>query len=180
MNKALKNICAILVVCCLVLCSVGAAPAAWGWLGLGNSAAISEEQQGKSTPALDTQNKELTSSENISADVVVVKKSDLVSAINEFKAAEDAGKRSKALIEESEAYAKNVAVTAYDQLMRTRFIVKGLCGYNLETGFDFGIGFGMIIKDFILIDVDVTKANGFNDFGNYNSYSARAGIGIVF
>ena len=64
--------------------------------------------------------------------------------------------------------------------MRTRFLMKGLCGWNLQTGLDFGLGLGLIVKDSILLEVDVTKTGGFKDFGNYDDYTVRAGVGIVF
>lgn len=182
MRKATKAICAILVVSLLVLSSAGASPSAWAWLGQGSSSSTSETQQEVSTVPSDTQSKDSTSSESTSGDVVVMSKADLAAAIALIEAGNEDAKKSKMTVEEVEkmALVSNAATSAYDRLMRTKFVVKGLCGWNLASGLDFGMGLGLIFKDAILLEVDVTKTGGFKNFGNYDNYTVRAGVGIVF
>ena len=180
--RTVKTISVILVLSLLVLSLAGASPNAWGWLTQGSSSATSEVQQEPSTAPSGTQSKVSTSSENTSADVVVMSKSDLAAAIALIEAGEEDAKKSKMTVEEVEkmALASNAATTAYNRLMRTRFLMKGLCGWNLQSGLDFGLGLGLIVRNSILLEVDVTKTGGFKDFGNYDDYTVRAGVGIVF
>ncbi len=182
MRRTTKTIFVILVASLLVLSSVGASPSAWGWLLPGSSSATSEVQQEVLTAASDTQKKESTFSENTSADVVVMSKSDLAAAIASFEAGVEDAKKSRMTVEETEkmALATSAATTAYNQLMRTKFVVKGLCGWELDKGYDFGLGLGLIVKDSILMEVEVTKTNGFKDWKTPGDYTLRAGIGLVF
>lgn len=182
MRKTTKVISVILVVSLLALSSVGASPSAWGWLIQGGSSPNSENQQVPSTVPSDTQKKDSTSSENTSDDVVVMSKADLAAAIASFEAGVEDAKKSKMTIEETEkmALATNAATSAYSQLMRTKFVVKGLCGWDLNKGYDFGLGLGLIIKDSILMEVEVTKSNGIKDWKTPTDYTLRAGLGFVF
>ena len=140
--RTVKTISVILVLSLLVLSLAGASPNAWGWLTQGSSSATSEVQLEPSTAQSGTQKKVSTSSENTSADVVVMSKSDLAAAIALIEAGEEDAKKSKMTVEEVEkmALASNAATTAYNRLMRTRFLIKGLCGWNLQSGLDFGLG----------------------------------------
>lgn len=109
-------------------------------------------------------------------------KSDLAAAIASFEAGVEDAKKSRMTVEETEkmALATSAATTAYNQLMRTKFVVKGLCGWELDKGYDFGLGLGLIVKDSILMEVEVTKTNGFKDWKTPGDYTLRAGIGLVF
>lgn len=180
--EARKTISAILVLSLLVLFSAGASPNAWGWLTQESSSATLEVQPEALTAASETQKKDSTSSASTSGDVVVMSKTDLAAAIALIEAGSEDAKKSKMTVEEAEkmALASNAATTAYERLMRTRFIMKGLCGWNLVSGLDFGFGLGLIVRDSILLEVDVTKTGGFENFGNYDDYTVRAGVGIVF
>ena len=182
MRRTIKTICVILVVSLLALLSVGASPNAWGWLIQGNSSPNSEVQQEALTVPSSTQSEDSTSSENTSADVVVMSKSDLAAAVALIEAGQNDAKKSKMTVEEVEkmALATNAATSAYSKLMRTKFVLKGLYGWKLDKGYDFGIGLGLILKDSILMEVEATKTNGFKDWKNPGDYTIRAGIGFVF
>ena len=177
-----KTICVILVVSLLALSLAGASPSAWAWLGQANSSATSEVPQEASTVPSATQGKDSTSSESTSADVVVMSKADLATAVALIEAGQEDAKKSKMSVEEAEKYAiaQQTAAQAYSQLMRTRFMLKGVAGWNLQTGLDFGFGFGLIFRDTILLEAELTKVGGFKDFGNFDDYTARVGVGIVF
>lgn len=182
MRRATKTICVILVVSLLALFSVGASPSAWAWLLQGDSSATSEAQQEALTAPSGTQKKDSTSSENTSDEFVVMSKADLASAVALIEAGQEDVKKSKMTVEETEkmALATSAASSAYKQLMRTKFVVKGLCGWDLNKGYDFGLGLGLIIKDSILLEVEATKTNGFEDWKNPRDYTVRAGFGLVF
>ena len=175
-----KTICVILVVSLLALFSAGASPSAWAWLGQVGSSATSEVPQEASTVPSATQGKDSTSSESTSADVIVMSKADLATAVALIEAGQEDAKKSKMSVEEAEKYAlaQQTAAQAYSQLMRTRFMLKGVAGWNLKTGLDFGFGF--IFRDTVLLEAELTKVGGFKDFGNFDDYTARVGVGIVF
>ena len=180
--RTVKTISVILVLSLLVLSLAGASPNAWGWLTQGSSSATSEVQQEPSTAPSGTQSKVSTSSESTSADVVVMSKSDLAAAVALIEAGQDDAKKSKMTVEEVEkmALATSTATSAYNRLMKTKFVVKGLFGWDLKSGYDFGLGLGLIFKDSILMEVEATKTNGFEDWKNPGDYTIRAGVGFVF
>ena len=93
-----------------------------------------------------TQNKDSTSSESTSADIVTMSKSDLAAAVALIEAGQDDAKKSKMTVEEVEkmALATSTATSAYNRLMKTKFVVKGLFGWDLKSGYDFGLGLGQI------------------------------------
>ena len=128
MRRTTKTILVILLVSLLALLSVGASPNAWAWLGQVGSSATSEVQQEALTVPSSTQNKDSTSSANTSGDVVVMSKSDLAAAVALIEAGEEDAKKSKMTVEEVEkmALATNTATSAYNRLMKTKFVVKGL------------------------------------------------------
>ena len=182
MRRTTKTILVILLVSLLALLSVGASPSAWAWLGQVGSSTTSEVQQEALTVPSSTQNKDLTSSESTSGDVVVMSKSDLAAAVALIEAGQDGAKKSKMTVEEVEkmALATSTATSAYNRLMKTKFVVKGLFGWDLKSGYDFGLGLGLIFKDSILMEVEATKTNGFEDWKNPGDYTIRAGVGFVF
>lgn len=182
MKRTAKVISVILVVSLLALFSAGASPSAWGWLTQGSSSATSEVQQEALTAPSNTQSKVSTSSANTSDEYVLMSKSDLASAIASFEAGQEDAKKSRMTVEETEkmALATSAATSAYNQLMRTKFVIKGLCGWDLNKGFDFGLGLGLIVKDAILLEVEATKINGFEVWDNPGDYTIRAGVGFVF
>ena len=182
MRKATKTIFIILVVSLSVLFSVGASPNAWAWLSQESLSPISETQQEPLTAPSSTQSKVLTSSENTSDEFVLMSKADLASAIASFEAGQEDVKKSKMTVEEVEkmALATSTATSAYNRLMKTKFVVKGLFGWDLKSGYDFGLGLGLIFKDSILMEVEATKTNGFENWKNPGDYTIRAGVGFVF
>ena len=177
-----KTIFVILVASLLVLSWAGASPSAWGWLGQESSSVTSEVQPETSTVPSATQSKDSTSSANTSGDVVVMSKADLASAVALIEAGQDNAKKSRMTVEETEkmALATSAATSAYNRLMRTKFVVKGLLGWDLKKGYDFGLGLGLIFKDSILMELEATKIHGFDDWSNPADYTVRAGIGFVF
>lgn len=182
MRKATKTIFIILVVSLSVLFSVGASPNAWGWLSQESLSLTSETQQEPLTAPSSTQSKVLTSSENTSDEFVLMSKADLASAIASFEAGQEDAKKSKMTVEETEkmALATSAATSAYNQLMRTKFVVKGLCGWSFDKGIDFGLGLGLIVRDTILLEVEATKVNGFEEWKTPSDYTVRASFGFVF
>ena len=182
MKRLAKTISVILVVSLLALFSVGASPSAWGWLFQGDSSVTSEVQPEALTTPSNTQSKDSTSFASTSADLVVMSKSDLAAAVALIEAGQEDAKKSKMTVEETEkmALATSAASSAYSQLMRTKFVVKGLVGWDLSTGYDFGLGLGLIVRDTILLEVEATKINGFEDWKTPADYTVRAGIGFIF
>lgn len=182
MRKATKTIFIILVVSLSVLFSVGASPNAWGWLSQESLSLTSETQQEPLTALSSTQSKVLTSSANTSDEYVLMSKSDLASAIASFEAGQEDAKKSKMTVEETEkmALATSAATSAYNQLMRTKFVIKGLCGWSFDKGIDFGLGLGLIVRDTILLEVEATKVNGFEEWKTPSDYTVRASFGFVF